>query len=271
MNRTDKNHPGHETKSTDFYVGYKAQAPQRLAQFLRQRIVALYVLAAIFAIVAVLAQAPFAIAFFEFGNQRDFDGFISEHPYPTLLVERPETDGTDQMPFSRYLLTVFGKQGAGTQVAGLDGKRVRLNGTLIYRDGQTMVELVEGSVQVIDDDPLAAGGSTMASSRASIGWHKLVGEIIDSKCYLGVMKPGNLKPHRSCAIRCISGGVPPIFVARDEADNMLQLLMVGADDRTLNKEVLDFVADQIELEGEIVRDGGMLILKTEPASFRRRY
>ena len=85
------------------------------------------------------------------------------------------------------------------------------------------------------------------------------------------MKPGNLKPHRSCAIRCISGGIPPVFVVRDEDENAIYLLMIGEDDRTLNREVLDYVADPIELSGEIVREGDVLLLRTEPTSFRRLY
>ena len=31
-------------------------------------------------------------------------------------------------------------------------------------------------------------------------------------CFLGVMKPGRSKPHRACAVRCISGGIPPFKV-----------------------------------------------------------
>ena len=151
-------------------------------------------------------------------------------------------------------------------MSGLDGQRVQLEGTLIYRDDQTMIEVVAGSVQTLGADRI----DPAASNAPTVGRFTLTGEIIDSKCYLGVMKPGNLKPHRSCAIRCISGGIPPIFVARDESGAALHLLMIGGDGRTLNKEVLDFVADPIELDGEIVRDGGLLVLRTEPTSFRRR-
>jgi hypothetical protein len=43
----------------------------------------------------------------------------------------------------------------------------------------------------------------------------LRGEIVDTKCYLGVMTPGEDKVHRGCAVRCISRGVPPAFLVRD--------------------------------------------------------
>lgn len=48
-----------------------------------------------------------------------------------------------------------------------------------------------------------------------LGETTLKGEIVDSKCYLGVMNPGNLKAHRACAINCIQGGVPPVLLVRD--------------------------------------------------------
>ena len=48
----------------------------------------------------------------------------------------------------------------------------------------------------------------------SLGKQTFVGEIVDSKCFLGVMNPGRLTPHRACAIRCISGGVPPVLLVR---------------------------------------------------------
>ena len=35
------------------------------------------------------------------------------------------------------------------------------------------------------------------------------------KCYLGVINPGNGKVHRDCAVRCLSGGVTPVFATND--------------------------------------------------------
>ena len=64
-----------------------------------------------------------------------------------------------------------------------------------------MLEMTEGSLQVIGD---GAGGNP---SYQPLGAVTLTGEIVDSKCFLGVMNPGNLKPHKACAIRCISGGI----------------------------------------------------------------
>ncbi len=120
-------------------------------------------------------------------------------PYPTLLVARPGEAGQHDR-YSRYLLVAPGKHGADDLVAGFDGKQVRLQGQLIYREGGTMVEITPGSIAVIDTAPAVQEMTT------DLGTVTVTGEIVDSKCYLGVMNPGQGKVHRDCAARCLSGG-----------------------------------------------------------------
>jgi hypothetical protein len=92
---------------------------------------------------------------------------------------------------------------------------------------------------------------------------------VDAKCYLGVMTPGESKVHRDCAIRCISGGVPPAFLARDASGEVKILLLVGADGRALSREVLRYAAEPLELSGDLLRAGSTLTLKADPTQFRR--
>ena len=88
---------------------------------------------------------PFANSAFEYGKVRSFEGVVEAQPFPTLLVARPGEIG-QQDKYSRYLLVAPGKHGADDLVASFDGKQVRLQGQLIYRDGGTMVEIVPGSI-----------------------------------------------------------------------------------------------------------------------------
>ena len=127
-----------------------------------------------------------------------------------------------------------------------------------------MIEVVPASI--------AAGArrSPAASQRIiDLGPVTLRGEIVDTKCYLGVMNPGEHKVHRDCAVRCISGGVPPAFLARDASGDSRVLLLVGEDGRALSREVLPFVAEPLEISGVLVRTGSALTLKADPARFRR--
>ena len=73
----------------DLYVGYQKRAPASVTRFLRPRIVALMLLAPLIGGLLVVSQGRFAAAWFEFGNDRQFEGIVSETPYPALLVARP--------------------------------------------------------------------------------------------------------------------------------------------------------------------------------------
>jgi hypothetical protein len=211
-----------------------------------------------------VGQGSFAAAVFEFGVVRSFEGVVREHPYPTLEVTRPAVTGGAAT--SRFYLVARGKHGAGDGVAGLDGRRVRLEGSLIYRDDQTMIELVPGSVTPVDGAP---GAAAEAGGDRSFGTRTLRGRIVDSKCFLGVMKPGSGKTHRACANLCIRGGIPPLFVVEDGAGPAAYLLLVGVDGGAVNREVLDVVDLPLEITGEVVRSGDLWILRADPATYRR--
>ena len=138
-------------------------------------------------------------------------------------------------------------------MAGFDGKQVRLQGQLIYREGGTMVEITPGSIHCMDTAP-----AVQATTR-DLGTVTVTGEIVDSKCYLGVMNPGQGKVHRDCAARCLSGGIPPIFVTTDGHE---QFLLVGLDGRALGRDALrEFIAEPIQHPGRT--PGGRLNAITE--------
>ena len=155
----------------DFYVGYLPKAPTALARFVRKIIMVLGVLAATAALVLVVGQMPFANSTFEYGKLRSLEGVVVTRPFPTLLVARPgETRQQDK--YSRYLLVAPGKRGADDLVASFDGKHVRLQGQLIYRDSRTMVEITPGSIAVTDTAP------TVQETTRDLGPATVTGETV---------------------------------------------------------------------------------------------
>ena len=238
----------------DFYVGYLPKVPTALARFVRKAILALILLAVTAALVLVVGQMPFANSTFEYGKPRTLEGVVVTRPFPTLLVARPGDVG-QQDKYSRYLLVAPGKHGADDLVASFDGKHVRLQGQLIYRDSRTMVEITPGSIAVTDTAP------TVQETTRDLGPATVTGEIVDSKCYLGVMNPGQGKVHRDCAARCLSGGIPPIFVSTDGGE---QFLLVGLDGRALGRDTLrEFIAEPITIRGDLLQQGDSRLLKID--------
>jgi hypothetical protein len=77
------------------------------------------------------------------------------------------------------------------------------------------------------------------------------------------MKPGRGKPHRGCAARCLSGGIPPFLLVENDAGERVALLVAAHDDSPLPKAVLKRVGETIELEGEVERAEGLLTLRLD--------
>lgn len=245
----------------ELYVGYLPRAPRRLGRWVSAIVVGLLALSAGLAVLIARGQRPFAEAVFEYGETHRFYGVIEERPYPVLRLTRLPEPGTPAE--QRLLLVAPGKRGAAELVAGLDGRSVELSGTRITRDGELMIELVPGSVRVRNET------ISPPAELVSLGRQTLAGEIVDSKCYLGVMKPGEGKPHRDCAVRCISGGAPPLLIVREHGE-VQRILLSDEQDRPLGRELLAYVAEPVLVTGELLRDGASLRLRVAPGGVRRR-
>lgn len=246
---------------TEFYVGYLPKAPSGIARKMKVVIVVLFAAATTCAIGFAALQRTYAGSFFESGRERTFEGVIEASPYPALL----SAPGALNSSASRYLLVANGKHGADSQVAAYIGKSVRLRGRLIYRNDQKMIALAAGSIAVLGD----AQQNQVAPK--NLGESDLAGEIVDSKCYLGNMNPGNGKVHRDCAVRCLSGGIPPVFATNDFNDSPAVLLLTGPNRKPLPKEAfLDRVAQPMQIHGRVMQTGNTLLLETESSAIASR-
>jgi len=255
----------------EFYIGWEDKAPPCIGSRVRRAVVFLLTLAVVLGVLLAVGQRTIGVSVFEWGKVKGFSGILKSQPYPHLLVARPGvSDG--QSAFSSYYLVKPFKFGLDSETADrLDGKAVSLKGTLIYRGGQTMIEVADNSIRASDSlAPTKGEGRVgLPVSSISIGEQTLIGELVDSKCYLGVMNPGALTPHRACAIRCISGGIPPVLLVRQTNGPALYFLLVSRDGKPVNQQVLNLVAEPVEISGEVERQGDLLILRADPTTYRR--
>lgn len=252
----------------EFYIGWENKAPGGIGSRVRRVVMFLLALAVLLGVLLARAQRNIGVSRFEWGTVKSFTGILQRQPYPHLLVPRPGASNGPASFSSYYLVKPF-KFGLDDATASrLDGQAVSLNGTLIYRGEQTMIEVVADSIQPVED-PAGRRSQTQPAAPVSLGRQTLIGEIVDSKCYLGVMNPGALIPHRACAIRCISGGIPPVLLVRQTNGPALCFLLVSSAGQPVNKEVLNLVAEPVEITGEVERQGGLLILRADPGSYRR--
>ena len=249
----------------EFYIGWEAKAAPGIGKTVRKVVIALLLPALLVPVALAISQRMIGASVFEWGTHKTFSGILQAQPYPHLLVPRPGK--ADPLPrFSTYYLVAPWKFGLDHEaIASLDGKSVMLKGTLIYRGNQTMIETKPDWIQANEKSSAPVAVPQMLG----LGKQTLVGEIVDSKCFLGVMNPGQLTPHRACAIRCISGGVPPVLLVRQRDGPAIYLLLVSVEGKPVNKQVLDMVAEPLEITGEVERQGELLILRADPATYRK--
>jgi hypothetical protein len=248
----------------EFYIGWEARAAPGIGNTARNVVIVLLLFTLLAAVVCAASQRMIGQSVFEWGISKTFSGILQRQPYPHLLVPRP-ANAAGLPKFSTYYLVAPWKYGLSPEgIAALSGKAVTLRGTLIYRGDQTMLETKPEWIRADEK-----AGTIPLPESVSLGKQTLVGEIVDSKCFLGVMNPGQLAPHRACAIRCISGGVPPVLVVRQKDAAAIYLLLVSSEGKPVNKNVLDIVAEPVEITGEVERQGDLLILRADPATYRR--
>src|SRR5258708_18357969 len=252
----------------EFYIGWQSNAPPGIGFQVRRAVVFLLALMVVLGVLLAVAQRTIGVSVFEWGKVKSFSGILKSRPYPHLLVPRPAANA-EPAAFSSYYLVKPFKFGLDADTARrLDGQTVSLKGTLIYRGNQTMIEVVNDSIKPLDN-PEKRLATDPGAQPVSLGQQTLIGEIVDSKCYLGVMNPGQLTTHRACAIRCISGGIPPGLLCWRANGPAPYFLLVSPDGKPLNKYLLNLVAEPVEITREVERQGELLILRADPSTHRR--
>ncbi|MBI2682712.1 MAG: hypothetical protein HYX26_05760 [Acidobacteriales bacterium] len=238
---------------SDFYVGYQPEAPRHLARFIFRLVVVIAVITCAIDVALVTGQREFPAAGFDYDNPQTYRGTIVEQPVPTFLMTIP--GATVSTPtIKSYLLVAPGKHGAGPLVAGFDGRQVEFMGKLIYRSNGTMLEVVPGSIKAIKP-------SKLTPTVTDLGTVTLTGEIVDTKCYLGVMNPGQGKPHRDCASLCLRGGIPAglaVYKGKGKTDLYLLLDTTG---KPIGRDLLRHAGEKISMVGFASRIGDQLYLK----------
>jgi hypothetical protein len=238
----------------EFYVGYFPKSPKGIARIAAAGSVAILVAGLTAGVLLAVRQPSFASSRFEFGADRDYAGDLENWPAPMLLTAD-----------ARYLLVAPGKH--GLVIANeLIGRKVHLRGSLIERGADRMLEVERDSIRAETSESNPAP----APPRVDLGEIRLTGEIVDTKCYLGVMNPGEGKVHRGCAARCIAGGVPPAFAVRDATGEVRTLLLIGTDHKPIGQQLAGFAAEPVEISGRLSRSGSSFVLETDPSRIRRQ-
>ncbi len=230
----------------EFYIGYQPKAPEQTASFIKKVIGVVGLGICVVALILAWGQKKFSPSVFDYGINSTVEGYYFEKPVPHIAVPLGINSAGREF-FQNVLLVGFGKAGATNVMTklqsrkgkSLEGAKVELTGFMIYGNGKALLQVTEEDNSNI---VFLSGATAPVQILDSMSVTTLNGEIVDPKCYFGVMKPGEGKAHRSCAIRCIAGGIPPVFHAIEREE---YFLIVNENWQPVNEEVLNLVGDQI--------------------------
>lgn len=227
------------TERESIYVLYRP-LPATLLTLVLTAIGALAGLVAGTAAATALAQRDPGPAVWDTSNTATLTGTIVADPYPMLLP----TDGSPGV-----LLVGVGKIGPPEEVIAMAGGVADVTGYTLDRDGMRALEVQSAQP--------AQGSPTLSrTAPVNLGAHAIATEILDTKCYLGAMKPGDGQGHKACATLCITGGIPPMMSWTDHDGKTHYALLTNADGSPMLERYRALIAEPVTIEGRLTaRDG----------------
>lgn len=287
------------TTEPELYVGYRTlpQGARRVVVLVAAALVLVFAgLSAAFAIV----QRPAGNGTWTIDRVGAWSGVLVAEPYPMLLVGKGHDSGGES---GAYLLVGEGKVGVQERVDAIRAQRpgamlaVTVRGTMIERDNRRLIEVASGAEgfrvdprevdaaaveRAFNADNADAGATPGTAVSADIGRPLSIrAEIVDGKCYLGAMKPGDGKGHKACATLCVLGGLPALIVELKGPGSKFvcpptsialgevhPLLIVDGSTR-IDGPVLELIGEPVLIQGVMKRRWGMPVIEARSQDIRR--
>lgn len=189
-------------------------------------------------------------------------GLLFQHPYPHLRTLN--ADGA----VTTLLFTGWTKNNPSVPADKVE-QAVVVSGN-VYERGS--LRMFEGAGGFAPATRLAAADVTRlrAVTEDDLGEVTLDGEVVDSKCFAGRMRPGVGHGHRACAQLCILGGIPPVLVTIDADGRETHYVLASVNGGPLNDAAAPFAAEPVTVRGRLMRRGDLHELRVDPAEIRRR-
>jgi len=238
---------------TPFFIGWSNSNPRNLIKFVGRFAFGLFFLSLLIAVGFTSKTKHNSISSFDYDHLKDVQGQLISSPFPAIRSISGK-DRNGNILIRTYPLVNDSKFGANGIVDSIkknfntDRFLSRINGAIIKRGDAMAMELSNGklSVKVLDKE-----NNIPKIALEKIADTSLLGEIIDPKCYLGAMNPGEGKPHRSCAILCIGGGIMPMLTFKTKDGKINYAVLLGENGERINQEVLTYVAEPIRIKGRL--------------------
>ncbi len=248
----------------EFFIGYVEKVGTRTKKSLKQFVFLVLSVVIVTALLFAFFQKPAVNSSFDFGNPTKVSGIYHESPYPMLRVHLAAGEykdivllGVGKFGPNPYLREIREKEG------DIGNKALTIEGQLIYYNGKTLLEIDDGQKVSLGNLPQAE------IVTEQLGVVEVEGEIVDPKCYFGVMKPGYGKIHRSCAALCILGGIPPVLVASDKDGMANYFLLTDLKGNPIHKDIIPYIGQPSLVQGAVQKTGDWHTMRIDVAQIKR--
>ncbi len=250
-----------------FYIGWKTIIPTSYVRFaVRFPIIIFAVMVSCVFVIIVNEQK---IAPVKYISPYSISGKLITNPFPAL-IQYAGKDIYGNPNFTVSPLVNAFKFGVDSIVKNFllnnnPDQRVTIIGAATQRDGHQIVELSEGLNSIKPMNTIEAETSTLTLIKKNIA---LTGEIIDPKCYFGVMNPGEGKPHKACATLCLAGGIMPVFAYQINAVKHYAVLK-SYQAPMLFPFIKEYIADPVSIKGDLYSFYNWQVFIIQPSSILR--
>lgn len=250
--------------SDEFFVGWSGKPPKSYASKGKQFFFGCLILCLLIGVLFVTNQEKYIDSEYEYGILQERTGHLVENPVWGLRVE-------EEGKIVTIPIVGFGKMGPYPTLTKMmethdlkEGTRVTLRGMLTHYQEKYLMELTEGENSLV-----AVGELTMLAKKIEMkGQKTLEGEIVDPKCFFGVMNPAFKAVHRSCAIRCISGGMPPLLAIRENGAFVDYYFIHGEGMKSITNEILPYIGIPVKVSGQVFRYDDWNSIVIDPADLQ---
>lgn len=230
----------------EIYVGYLPMRPGD-RQFTRFVAVLIVLAGVVAGVLLAHALRPAGTGAWNTSETVTLTGTLRLAPYPHLVT-----------PDGAVLLAEPGKLGTQVRFAGMDAHEIRLTGTLLRRGDWRALE-------VLSHEPLGANPETTPTLAFASEPLTLRGEILDSKCFFGAMKPGDGLTHKACAILCLRGGIAPLIVGEDETGRKVAAVICSTGGGPIQVSVMALAGEPVLATGRLGTLGPLRVFAVDAA------
>ena len=225
----------------EFFIGWASDVPSSLSQFLKKAVISISFVAVLIAIALPNLSEELKDSEFTFGDIQEYEGILHLQPTPRITIGDED-----------HLLIDFGKFSALKSIrkyeqmnnVQLDNSHVKIKGTALSYNGRNLLELSNQVESIIEHEDAS---SNVSHEKTALGQISLKGEILDAKCFFGVMNPGDGPVHKFCAALCIEGGIPAVIY--DES-NEEYYIVKGENGIDINQQLVPLAGEIVKLSGE---------------------